>query len=135
MTDFEERYEDVLQNIEFGIVQVHNTESDLVDADVDRALEGLMRAYQAEVRGRPAPAAHLSPLAQAVFDSVKLSCEWRLGRSHLYDSVGRPVDSEMKPMTLEEIVACLKRIRKSVAMWTKERGRRGYLSFITQFIR
>jgi len=135
MTDFEERYEDVLQNIEFGIVQVHNAEPALVDADVDRALENLMRAYQAEARKRPAPVIHLAPLAQAVYDSVKTMCEWRLGRSQMYDSAGRPLDIQVKPITPEEIVACLKRIRKSVALWTKERGRRGYLSFIVQFIR
>ena len=37
-------------------------------------------------------------------------------------------------ISLEEIVAVLKRIRKSVRYWHKKAGRRGYLEYIDQFI-
>ncbi|MCS6908994.1 MAG: hypothetical protein NZM11_00255 [Anaerolineales bacterium] len=134
MTEFEENHIDVLQNIESGIVQVYRSNPQLLDVDVEHALEGLIRAYQAEVRGRAAPAVRLSPPAQQVYETVKAVCDWRLGREHLYDDAGRPVDVGLTPLTPEEIVACLKRIRKSVTLWTKERGRRGYLSYIIQFI-
>lgn len=134
MADFDERYEDVLQNIEFGIVRVYQTRRSLLDSDVDRALEKLLREYQSELRGRASPSVASSPAAQAVYDSVRPLCEWRLGRDTLVDDTGERVDTDMQPITLEEIVACLKRIRKSVALWTKERGRQGYLGFITQFI-
>lgn len=40
--------------------------------------------------------------------------------------------------TLAEIAACLKRIRKSVELWTKtktkEQGRQGYLNFVQNYI-
>lgn len=64
-----ERYEDVLQNIEFAIVNVYREHPDLLDSHVD-----------------------------------------------------------------EEIVACLKRIRKSVGRWNKRGGRQGCLTFIQQYI-
>lgn len=34
-----------------------------------------------------------------------------------------------------EIVACLKRLRKSVQFWTKSGGRQGYLNYIVEFLR
>ena len=36
--------------------------------------------------------------------------------------------------TSSEIVACLKRIKSSVKLWTKKGGRQGYLNFIQQHI-
>ena len=42
---FEERYEDVLQNIEVIIVSIHNREPDLLDYDVDAVLEALGSRY------------------------------------------------------------------------------------------
>jgi hypothetical protein len=41
----------------------------------------------------------------------------------------------MQPKTLDEIVACLKRVRTSVKRWHKSGGRRGYLDFVSQYIR
>jgi len=39
-----------------------------------------------------------------------------------------------QPQTTEEIVACLKRIHKSIGRWTKQSGKRGYLEFAGRFI-
>jgi len=79
--DFEEKYLDVLQNIEFGIVTVYRQHAEMVDWDALKAIETLIREYQAELTGHPAPAVDLKPVAQEVYDSVKTMCEWRLGRS------------------------------------------------------
>ena len=40
-----------------------------------------------------------------------------------------------EPVSLDVIVACLKRIRKSIQRWNKEGGRQGYLIFIQRFVR
>lgn len=40
-----------------------------------------------------------------------------------------------EPKRVDEIVLCLKRIRKSVNRWNKSGGQRGYLSFIVQYVR
>jgi hypothetical protein len=41
----------------------------------------------------------------------------------------------MEPKTIDEIIACLKRIRKSINRWNKVGGRQGYLIFVSDFIR
>ncbi len=61
-------------------------------------------------------------------------CEMRLGRDSMRDKKGKEVKLDMKPITVEEIIACLKRIRKSVEGWYKRGGRRGYYEFIRQFV-
>ncbi len=62
----------------------------------------------------------------------------RLGRQSLQapDEAGQPADLALPgaDKTLDEILACLKRVRKSVNYWTKESGRQGYLNFVTQFV-
>ncbi len=35
----------------------------------------------------------------------------------------------------EEMIACLHRILRSIELWQKEGGRRGYYNFVNQFIR
>jgi len=134
---FEEEYEDVLQNIEAGIMQVFREHPELTDRNADKALEGLVRFYQAQANDRPAPALKLNELVQAVFDSVQVMCDWRLGatqaeRAEEDDSAPELVEPE--PLTLDEIIACLKRIRRSISLWTKQSGRQGYLNYVDNFI-
>lgn len=127
---FEERYLDVLQNIEAAILQVYRRRPDLLDSQVDAALEVLLGRYTAEQRGRRLRPVHLEGARQEVFAAVEAVCEWRLGRGTLAD-----MKEEAPPaIRVEEIVACLKRIRKSVERITKERGRQGYLQFISGFM-
>lgn len=127
---FEERYQDVLQNIEFSIVQVHRIHPELLDYDVDAALEALISRYGAEARGR-SPREHSLPgLRGEVYDAVLSICEWRIGRAALDDEPA----TEDERKTAEELAACLKRIRNSVQRWTKERGRQGYLTFVARFV-
>lgn len=127
---FEERYLDVLQNIEAAIMVVYRNQPTLLDSEVDAALEALITRYTAEERGRTWQPAHLPDHRQEVYDRVGEVCEWRLGRGAV-TSLGA-MESEVK--TVGEIVACLKRIRKSVARMTKTRGRQGYLTFVSGFV-
>ena len=111
MRDFEEQYLDILQNIEFGIVRVYREHDDLVDFEVEQALSGLIREYKADQRNRAFDPLDLAPLV-------------------------RDVPFELpEPLSLDEMVACLKRIRKSVRKWNKRGGRQGYLRFIDQFVK
>ena len=53
----EEKYEDVLQNIESGVVSVYHAHPELTDWDVEVAYEALMQFYQrrgSPEAGRPA---------------------------------------------------------------------------------
>lgn len=116
--NFDEQYLDVLQNIEVGIIQVYRKQPDLTDYNVEKAINALMCVYQAQVTGHAAPRLRLREIEQDVFNAVKVMCDWRLGKAAL-----EPV-----------IVACLKRIRKSVVFWSKQGGRQGYLEYIAQFL-
>ena len=129
MPSFEDQYLDVLQNIEMAIVSVYREHSDLMDYDVDKVLNLLWTEYRNEKTGRKTPMPLLNPNARLVYDRVREMCEWRLGRTEM---IGRDETVAAKPeaISVEEIMDCLKRIRKSVAMWTKEGGRQGYLYFI-----
>ena len=134
MTEFEVRYEDVLQNIEFAIVSVYREHSELLDYEVEKALNALILAYQAEQKHRVPSPVVFSPLAQQVFTRVHAMCEWRLGREALMVAESNAEILLPSPISLDEMVACLKRIRKSVQRWSQRDGRQGYLRFVNAFI-
>lgn len=67
---FEDKYLDVLQNIEFGIVRVYREQADLADWDVLDAIEALIRNYTAEMRGRSRSKIGLSDPSKLVFASL-----------------------------------------------------------------
>ncbi|MCX7668798.1 MAG: hypothetical protein N2439_01835, partial [Anaerolineae bacterium] len=59
--------------------------------------------------------------------------DWRLGKEKLMTDTDMP-GPQPEPVSAEVIIACLKRIRKSVQRWNREGGRQGYLTFISRFI-
>jgi hypothetical protein len=126
---FEDQYIDVLQNIEMSILSVYREHDDLLDYDVDKVLNILWTEYRNERTGKEMPLPVLNPNARLIYDRVKEMCQWRLGRT---DILSNNKAARIKPeaITVDEIMDCLKRIRKSVALWTKEGGRQGYLYFI-----
>jgi hypothetical protein len=125
MPSFEDEYMDVLQNIEMAIVSVYREHNDLLDYDVDKVLNLLWTEYRDEKQSRSRAAPKLSDRAQMVYDRVREVCEWRLGRAK-----EELVKVKPEPVTVDEIMDCLKRIRKSVDLWNKQGGRQGYLYFI-----
>ena len=129
----EEEYEDVLQNLEFGIVQVYRQNRSLLDSDVSDALEALIRLYRSEQGNRSPRRFRFDQRTQHVFDSVKGWCDFRLGRTDLTNPDGQRV-LDVTPLSIDELVACLKRIEKSVRRWTKQNGRQGYLNFVEPFL-
>ncbi len=129
MSSFEEEYMDVLQNIEMAIVSVYRKHNDLLDYDVDKVLNLLWTEYKNEKQGKRAPAPRLGENAQLVYNRVKEMSEWRLGRSGITAEKGQE-SVKLEPVSVEEIMDCLKRIRKSVDLWNKQGGRQGYLYFV-----
>jgi hypothetical protein len=132
---FERRYEDVLQNIEFGIIHIFRAHSEMTDWEALSAIEALVSAYGASARGHELTRPALDPLTQMVYDFVASLCEWRLGRNQSFlGADGKPVDIAPEPITLDELLACLKRVRKSIKKWNRRGGQRGYLNFVSQFL-
>jgi len=64
MSDFEEKYMGVLQNIEFAIASIFRQHAALLDFEVGEAINALVRQYKAEQRGRTAGSSKLTLLGQ-----------------------------------------------------------------------
>jgi len=134
MSHLEDEYLDVLQNIEFAIVTVYHHNPELTDYDVDNVLNTLIRAYRSQQQNREFTKPTMKPQAEDLYEGVRQMCEWRLGREKLMGSAHKPKGPSPSPISIDEIVACLKRIRKSVELWNKQGGTRGYLQYVDQFI-
>ena len=130
----EDRYFDVLQNIETAIVAVYDDQPDLLDVEVLDAIDALIRTYAWEKDGRGTPTLRLSDRAQRVFDASRRMCEWRLGRQSLNPGTVERDDAKPDDLTVSDVVLCLQRIRSSVRLWNKQGGRQGYLDYVRQFL-
>lgn len=130
---FEDKYLDVLHNIETALAHEYEEHSELTDWETRDAVKALMRTYKAELNGRATPLLNLKPLSQSAYDSVKMMCDFRLGRATILTETG--IAPEIQPKTLDEMIACLQRILRSIEMWQKEGGRRGYYNFTSQFLK
>jgi hypothetical protein len=127
---FGEEHLDVLQNIEFGIIEVYRADPALLDFDAKDAMDALVRCYHAEEERRTPPKMNLGERAQRVFESVQRMCEWRLGRSPA------PGETAMlgSGISISELVSCLREIQRSIPRWSKQGGRKGYLDFVSQYL-
>ena len=134
MAKVEEEFEDVLQNLEFALVQVYRAYNEMTDWEAETAVAALIRTYNAEAQRRTPPNLNLKPLAQEAYDNVQAMCEIRLGRLTLANESGEALDIPIEPISVNELLLCLKRIRKSVQRWNKEGGRRGYFEFVGRFL-
>ena len=130
MKKFGENNLDVLQNIEFGIIQVYRADRSLLDVDAKDAIDALVRHYHAEEEQRTPPAMRLGERAQRVFLTVEKMCEWRLGRSAFPGETAEPVSG----MPVSVLVKCLREIQKSIPRWSQQGGRKGYLDFVGQYL-
>lgn len=91
----EEEHSDVLQNLEFAIVEIYKKTPDLIDAEVLTAIESLIRIYGAESQGKSIRSRSIRGLSQSVAETVQLICELRLGRSLTDDP---PIESTEHPI-------------------------------------
>ena len=134
MGNFEEQYNDTLRSMELALVRVYRNDDSVVDWHVGTAVNNLTRSYTAEQRKRKALSFKMPPQTQQAFTDLQTACEGWLGRAPLFDEAGQTIELDQNKLTISEIIACLKRIRRSVDMWQKEGGRRGYFEFIDQFL-
>jgi len=132
MSRIEERHPDVLHNLEFAIVRVYRAEPALLDLDAQDAVDALVQHYRAEQEGRRPPAIRLDSRAERVFHAVREICEWHLGRAPISG-----LDDEIPGASIPaaELVECLRRIQKSIRFWSREAGRRGYLGYVSQYVK
>lgn len=124
----EEEFESTLRELETAIVAVYRKDSNLLDTEVMRALEASINLYSAEQHRRAPREMSLNEQERLVCEAVKKTCETLLGRP-------APEGKEnSQRLTLDELVRCLKRIRKSVEFWYQSSGRQGYLKYVRSFV-
>jgi hypothetical protein len=128
---FEDEHLDLLQNIEFAIVSVYRGNTGLSDYDVMRALDALIGFYRDESRGHTQKTPTLEEKELEVFDSVRAMCEFRMGREEQPD-MGELTSGMEK--SLDDVLSCLRKIRKSVDKWNGRGGPQGYLSFVSEYV-
>lgn len=125
-----EDYSDILQNIEAVVIATFRKNPGMTDYVALRAYEAAYQRYRAEQRGH-APKPHgLSGLDVTTYEAVSAICEFRLGRDPGPDPGGPPVE----PISAEEIVACLRRLTRSVKLHTERAGRQGYVTYVAHFL-
>jgi hypothetical protein len=127
----EDKYPDVLQNIEFFVIQEYRKNSELTDYAAERVYEALLKFYTAELMKKEFKMPKIEKIEMNIFESVKGICEWRLGR----ENIGESNKEKIKQISLEDLILCFKRLIKSVKRWSKYMGRQGYLNYIDQFIK
>jgi hypothetical protein len=135
LPEFIEEHLDVLQNIEFALVGVYDKNPGLTDTGTMYAIETLIKVYTGEMRGREVALPQFKPEEQEAYNAARAMCEWRLGRASMEGEKGGKKEMDTAPLTMEEIIACLKRILKSVNTWYKRGGRRGYYEFVRQYLK
>lgn len=127
----EDAHPDVLQNIEFAIVSVYRKQRDLRDVNVMRALDALIDVYRAEARGHTPKEVRLDEPDSTVFHQTKEMCDYRLGRQERRVRIQVPFEGAK---TASDVLACLRKVRKSVERWNKRNGQQGYLQFVSDFV-
>ena len=130
----EDEYLDVLQNIEAVVVDTWKKHRDMTDYSVLRAYEAAIAHYKVLARGGTPKPERLSGADAEVYAAVHAICESRLGREAPGPSPAAVDEPELPPIPLEDLLACLKRLRKSVERWNRSGGQRGYLEFVSRFV-
>ncbi|MEZ4632298.1 MAG: hypothetical protein R2880_16575 [Deinococcales bacterium] len=119
---------DKFELIESTVIKVFKQDPDLIDMEMLAAYEALSRLYRAKAQAK------------------NLSSKPRLNEKSqkLYQVIAQAIDQKLATFAegderyLEEskiFASCLRRLEKSVKMWTRKHGRQGYLKFICGFIK
>ena|SRR5260221_9254767 len=128
----DEFFEDHLgsfQSIEGQVAAYYQHFPQLLDSMVERIYEALMLEYRAELNGVKPPISRVSESDKTLYANIRSVTEIMLGCGDL-PTKGR---NAIQPETLEDVVAMLKYLRKSVGFWTKQGGRQGYLTYVEGF--
>jgi len=117
-------YELFMFALESTIVDLYNTNPELVDHNVSKATEGLIRTYQAKQKGKNPPKLRLKDIEVTLHDKLNDLCnEWE----DVTADDGNTYSSDV-------ILLCLKQIQKSLRLWGTDYGIRAYLDFVKPYI-
>jgi hypothetical protein len=128
-----EAHQDVLAQIEYVIAQERISSHDLVDKDVERALDVLLETYRTEENG---------VLYEKASDDLRVE-PLRRELRHVIESLRNPEGSEMKGIVdpkssrlqLNVAIECLECIRSLVLSYQSDRNSSsGYVNFLARVL-
>lgn len=123
--DFTEEYLPVFHSLEAHVVEMYEARPDMTDYNVKSVYNALIKRYKSEQKGYDPRPARLRDMEEPLHADLLATLEWWLGREE---------EKPPETLTLQEVIKCLKVLEKSVAFWSKEKGRQGYLTYITPFL-
>lgn len=121
---FVDQYEPVFRQLEGAIVGHYRKNPELLDADVDQVCNALYLRYRSIEKGRKPRERRMSPRAAELFAVLEPLCSGWLEEA--------PAEWH-GPLSPAELQRMMKRIQKSIKLWTQEGGRQGYLAYVDQF--
>lgn len=130
----EDEYLNVLMNIELAVLCTYHENSEMRDYDAEVVINTLIRSYTAQNRNKSFVMPNMPDERAALFDQVFAICELVLsGFTNLVKEDGTPIHlPDMPDVPVDVLILCLKRIRKSIKLWTKRNGPQGYLTFLNE---
>lgn len=131
--EFFEANQGILMSIESVVISYYRDHPDLVDHNVDKVYEAIQRTYEKELKGKKPPKLRLKDLEVELHEDVLSVCMIMLGEETVEDEEGN--DITVGSASKETIIACMKKLRSSIKTWTSSYGRRGYLDYVSNFIR
>lgn len=126
----EPKNSDVLQNLEFVVVNIWRKHREISDSAIARVYEAAFQHYRAEARGHQPKPCVLTGLERELSDGVTAMCEVRLGRRKM----SADTEADIPAIPVSELVDCLRTLAKSVERHTRQGGRQGYLTFVDRFL-
>ena len=123
-------FPDVLQNLEAVVLEASREHPEMSDYTALSAYQAAFQHYREEMRGHAPKPSALRGLDNEVFERVKSICEYRLGRG----PGPKDISEKITPIPVDKLVDCLRKLVESVELHTSMEGRRGYLTFIAQFV-
>jgi len=135
----EDKHMDVLHSIETAIINVYRDNEELKDANAMRAIKALIALYRSKVTKREAPAtSDLNEDELKMYNNVLSFLKMRGnigGSEHQEAPAKRRFSRAFKTQTPDEVyLTCLRRIEKSIKLWTRRNGIRGYLNFVKNYV-
>ena len=130
----DQEFRNVLLNIEVQVIDIAHDNPEIADYQVEKVYSALLSKYKALARGKEAKDINFKNPTDLLYDQVNGVCGFFVGDIEPENEDGEVIDIPMEKISYQDMIACLKYLRKSVKLWNKEGGQKGYLNYVEEFV-
>ncbi len=134
-----EYLEPLLKDIETTVLELYNEFPRLADKDIESVYDKLLKYFKLCSRGLEVEEPFVpSERAQALLEEILNTIDNREEEdldTHIVNNPDMRLGEHTIPSLNHLYIIALKRLHKSARMWRKEHGVRGYIQFISRFIK